>query len=332
MSANGSLLRVSELQVHFSTRDGALEAVDRISFEIGSNEIFGLVGESGSGKSITALSILGLVPSPGRIVGGDIVFGGRNLRRLPERALRTIRGREVGMIFQNPRASLDPVRTVAVQLSRALRAHHDLSRAEVRDQSIRTLRDLGMPDPEAALTKYPHQLSGGMCQRVMVAMMLSSRPRLLIADEPTTALDETVGAQLLEHLRQFKEEHAASILLITHDMGVIAEMCDRVGVMHAGHVVEVGPVGAVFRDPRHPYTRALLDSTLRIDRDSPLSDIERIPGVVPNLLHPPPGCRFADRCAYALPVCRSARPPRLEVAPAHHVLCQETVIREFAAP
>ena len=332
MSANGPLLQVSELQVHFSTRDGTLEAVDRISFEIGSNEIFGLVGESGSGKSVTALSILGLVPLPGRIVGGDVEFGGRNLRELPERVLRTIRGREIGMIFQNPRASLDPVRTVAVQLSRALRAHHDVDRAEVRRQSIRTLRDLGMPDPEAALTMYPHQLSGGMCQRVMVAMMLSARPRLLIADEPTTALDETVGAQLLEHLRLFKETHGASILLITHDMGVIAEMCDRVAVMHAGHVVEVGPVGAVFRDPRHPYTRALLDSTLRIDRDSPLSDIERIPGVVPNLLHPPPGCRFADRCSYALPVCRPVKPPRLEVAPGHHVLCQETVIREFAAP
>ncbi len=332
MSADGPLLRVSELQVHFGTRDGTLEAVDRISFEIEANEIFGLVGESGSGKSVTALSILGLVPPPGRIVGGDIVFGGRNLRRLPERALRNIRGREVGMIFQNPRASLDPVRTVAVQLSRALRAHHNLSRAEVHDRSIRTLRDLGMPDPEAALRMYPHQLSGGMCQRVMVAMMLSSNPRLLIADEPTTALDETVGAQLLEHLRQFKEEHAASILLITHDMGVIAEMCDRVGVMHAGHVVEVGPVGAVFRDPRHPYTRALLDSTLRVDRDSPLSDIERIPGVVPNLLHPPLGCRFADRCAYVLPACRPVRPSALEVAPGHQVLCQETVIREFAAP
>ena len=332
MSADGPLLRVSELQVHFSTRDGSLEAVDRINFEIGSHEVFGLVGESGSGKSVTALSILGLVPSPGRIVGGDIVFGDRNLRELPERVVRTIRGREIGMIFQNPRASLDPVRTVAVQLSRALRAHHDLGRGDVRRRSVQMLRDLGMPDPESALTRYPHQLSGGMCQRVMVAMMLSSRPRLLIADEPTTALDETVGAQLLEHLRRFKEEHAASILLITHDMGVIAEMCDRVGVMHAGHIVEVGPVGAVFRDPRHPYTRALLDSTLRIDRDSPLSDIERIPGVVPNLLHPPPGCRFADRCAYVLPACRPAKPPRIEVAQGHHVLCQETVIREFAAP
>ena len=332
MSANGPLLQVSDLEVHFRTRDGSLEAVDRINFEIGSHEVFGLVGESGSGKSVTALSILGLVPSPGRIVGGDIVFGGRNLRELPERVVRTIRGREIGMIFQNPRASLDPVRTVAVQLSRALRAHHDFGRGEVRRRSVQILRDLGMPDPESALTRYPHQLSGGMCQRVMVAMMLSSRPRLLIADEPTTALDETVGAQLLEHLRRFKEEHAASILLITHDMGVIAEMCDRVGVMHAGHIVEVGPVGAVFRDPRHPYTRALLDSTLRIDRDSPLSDIERIPGVVPNLLHPPPGCRFADRCAYVLPACRPAKPPRLEVAPGHHVLCQETVIREFAAP
>lgn len=332
MSADGPLLQVSELQVHFSTRDGSLQAVDRISFEIGSNEIFGLVGESGSGKSVTALSILGLVPLPGHIVGGDIVFRGRNLRALPERTLRTIRGREIGMIFQNPRASLDPVRTVAVQLSRALRAHHDLGRGEVRRRSVQMLRDLGMPDPEAALARYPHQLSGGMCQRVMVAMMLSSRPRLLIADEPTTALDETVGAQLLEHLRHFKEEHAASILLITHDMGVIAEMCDRVGVMHAGHVVEEGPVGAVFRDPRHPYTRALLDSTLRIDRDSPLSDIERIPGVVPNLLHPPPGCRFADRCAYVRPDCRPKKPPRIELAPGHHVLCQETVIREFAAP
>ena len=332
MSANGPLLRVSDLQVHFSTRDGTLEAVDRIGFEIRSNEIFGLVGESGSGKSITALSILGLVPPPGRIVGGDIVFGDRNLRDLPERVVRTIRGREIGMIFQNPRASLDPVRTVAVQLSRALRAHHDLGRGDVRRRSVQMLRDLGMPDPESALTRYPHQLSGGMCQRVMVAMMLSSRPRLLIADEPTTALDETVGAQLLEHLRRFKEQHAASILLITHDMGVIAEMCDRVGVMHAGHIVEVGPVGAVFRDPRHPYTRALLHSTLRIDRDSALSDIERIPGVVPNLLHPPPGCRFADRCAYVLPACRPAKPPRFEVAPGHHVLCQETVIHDFAAP
>ena len=332
MSANGPLLRVAELQVHFSTRDGTLEAVDRVDLEIESNEVFGLVGESGSGKSVTALSILGLAPPPGRIVGGDIVFGGRSLRELPERVLRSIRGREIGMIFQNPRASLDPVRTVAVQLSRALRAHHDLGRGEVRHRSVQMLRDLGMPDPEAALAKYPHQLSGGMCQRVMVAMMLSSRPRLLIADEPTTALDETVGAQLLEHLRQFKEAHAASILLITHDMGVIAEMCDRVGVMHAGHVVEVGPVGAVFRNPRHPYTRALLDSTLRIDRDSPLSEIERIPGNVPNLLRPPPGCRFADRCAYVLPACRPARPSRLEVAPGHHVLCQETVIREFAAP
>ena len=332
MSVAGPLLQVSELQVHFGTHDGTLEAVDRISFEIGANETFGLVGESGSGKSVTALSILGLVPPPGRIVGGDIVFGGRNLRQLPERVLRTIRGREISMIFQNPRASLDPVRTVGVQLARALRAHHDISRTEARRQTIRALRDLGMPDPEATLAMYPHQLSGGMCQRVMVAMMLASNPRLLIADEPTTALDETVGAQLLEHLRLFKEAHGASILLITHNMGVIAEMCDRVAVMHAGHIVEVGPVGTVFRDPRHPYTRALLDSTLRIDRDSPLSDIERIPGFVPNALRPPPGCRFADRCAFVLPICRPVRPPYLKVAPAHHVLCQEAVIRAFAAP
>jgi peptide/nickel transport system ATP-binding protein len=312
------LLEVRDLTVHFDTEDGLVEAVDGVTFSVRPGEILGVVGESGSGKSVTALALLRLIRPPGRIVHGAVRFEGTDLVGLSEDEMRAVRGTRIAMVFQSPRTALNPVLTVGRQISRLFELHQGASRAEGRARTIGMLKLVGISEPERRARQYAHQLSGGMCQRVMIAMALATSPRLLLADEPTTGLDVLIGAQILELLRDLGRRTGASILLITHDLGVVAEVCDRVAVMHAGQIVEVGAVRTIFARPLHPYTQALVRSIPRIDRDvTP----EPIPGMVPSLLAPPPGCRYADRCPRVLDVCRRDRPAPRAAAPDHEVAC-----------
>ena len=321
-----ALLRVEDLTVHFDTDDGVVEAVDHASFEIKPGEVLGLVGESGSGKSVTALTILRLLRPPARIVSGRVVFDGSDLVPMREDEMRGIRGSRISMVFQNPRTSLNPVLRVGDQLERLLRLHGGLSGRAARARALDMLRAAGLADVERRAEQYPHQLSGGMCQRVMIAMALAPGPELLIADEPTTGLDVSIAAQILELLRDLGRRTGAAMLLITHDLGVVAERCDRVAVMHAGQIVESAGVHRLFAAPAHPYTQALLRSIPRIDKPFAM---EPIPGSVPSLLAPPPGCRFAPRCPLALAECRVEVPGRTPLAPEHEVACHavETPVR-----
>jgi peptide/nickel transport system ATP-binding protein len=288
------LLEVDGLRTSFKTRDGVVRAVDGISFTVDRGEIMGLVGESGCGKSVTSLSIMRLVPPPGRIDSGTIAFKGRDLLTLGSEQMRAIRGQQLAMIFQQPTSSLNPVWDVGRQIGETLELHRGMRRREARTQALGLLQLVGIPDPERRLRSYPHELSGGMAQRVMIAMALACEPDLLIADEPTTALDVTIQAQILDLLRNLRDELGTAIILITHDLGVVAEMCDRVAVMYAGEIVEQTDVGRLFRDPRHPYTRGLIGS---IPVPGGLThDLAVIPGNVPNLIDLPGGCRFAPRC------------------------------------
>jgi len=294
------LLSVQHLTTGFHTDRGLLRAVDDVSFDVGAATTVAVVGESGSGKSVTALSILRLLPSPpGEILGGSIVFRGRDLLRLPERELRTIRGAEIAMIFQEPMTSLNPVYSVGFQIAEAIRTHQSVTRRQARDKCIEMLELVGIPSPAERVDAYPHELSGGMRQRVMIAMALSCGPTLLIADEPTTALDVTIQAQILDLLRSLQQRLGMSILFITHDLALVAEFARDVVVMYAGRVVESGPAGALFADPLHPYTRGLLGSLppLGSARESRPRRLNAIEGVVPALGDLPPGCRFAARCA-----------------------------------
>jgi oligopeptide/dipeptide ABC transporter ATP-binding protein len=294
------LLSVQHLTTGFKTDRGLFRAVDDVSFDIGAATTVAVVGESGSGKSVTALSILRLLPSPpGEILGGCIEFGGRDLLRLPERELRAIRGAEIAMIFQEPMTSLNPVYSVGFQIAEAVRAHQSVTRRQARDQAIEMLELVGIPSPAERVDAYPHELSGGMRQRVMIAMALSCGPTLLIADEPTTALDVTIQAQILELLQSLQQRLGMSILFITHDLALVAEFAREVVVMYAGRVVESGPAATLFADPLHPYTRGLLGSLppLGSTRESRPRRLNAIEGVVPALGHLPPGCRFAARCA-----------------------------------
>ncbi len=297
MSDSKPLLDIEDLRVGFDTEAGRVRAVDGVSFRIEAGQTVGVVGESGCGKSVTASSILRLVPSPpGVILGGAIRFDGQDILRLPAEALQQLRGRDIAMVFQDPMTSLNPVFTIERQLWEVLQLRFGLARAAARLRAAEMLRTVGIADPESRLDAYPHELSGGMKQRVMIAMALLCEPRLLIADEPTTALDVTVQTQILHLMRELKRRTGAALLFITHDMGVIAEMCDVVVVMYAGRVVERRPAVELFEAPRHPYTRGLLDSIPRkaVARKAELPTIE---GTVPSLMQPPPGCRFADRCA-----------------------------------
>jgi len=288
------LLEVSGLRTSFATRDGLVRAVDGISFSVDRGEIMGLVGESGCGKSVTSLSIMRLVPPPGRTEAGSVVFEGRDLLTLRPEQMRSIRGQQLAMIFQQPTSSLNPVWDVGRQIGETLEIHKGMRRRDARIRSLELLRLVGIPDPERRLRSYPHELSGGMAQRVMIAMALACEPDLLIADEPTTALDVTIQAQILDLLRNLRDELGTAIILITHDLGVVAEMCDRVAVMYAGEIVEQTDVGRLFRDPRHPYTRGLIGS---IPVPGAVEhDLAVIPGNVPNLIDLPGGCRFAPRC------------------------------------
>ncbi|HZH26058.1 MAG TPA: ABC transporter ATP-binding protein [Azospirillaceae bacterium] len=314
------LLEVRDLKTYLRTPDGVIRAVDGVSFTVEAGRTVGIVGESGCGKSVTALSIMGLVPSPpGVKAGGEILFEGADLLRMSQRELQDIRGDRIAMIFQEPMTSLNPAFTVGDQITEALLRHRNLSPAEARAQAIEQMRHVGIPAPERRVDDYPHKLSGGMRQRVMIAMALACRPRLLIADEPTTALDVTIQAQILDLLRGLRNEGDMGIMLITHDLGVIAELADTVIVMYAGKVVEAAPVGDLFERPQHPYTVGLLGSVPTLEDDGePLAAIE---GMVPNPLSLPKGCRFVDRCPFAIDVCREEMPPLGEVEPGHFAAC-----------
>jgi peptide/nickel transport system ATP-binding protein len=322
------LLAIDDLKTHFFTRDGVVRAVDGVSFEVGAGETLAVVGESGCGKSVTALSVLRLVPSPpGRIVDGAIRFEGRDLLSLSEAEMRRIRGNAISMIFQEPMTSLNPVLTVARQIGETLRLHQGLDAAAAEQRAIEMLRLVRIPEPERRARQYPHELSGGMRQRVMIAMALACNPKLLIADEPTTALDVTIQAQILDLMRELKTRMDAAIILITHDLGVVAEMAQRVVVMYAGRKVEEAPVRDLFRRPRHPYTLGLLASVPRLGATLGRAEAPRlaeIPGTVPSLREPIVGCAFAPRCAWAIARCRQEAPPLEAKAADHAAACFES--------
>ena len=314
------LLKIRNLETDFSTHEGTVKAVNRISFTLNKGETLGLVGESGCGKSVTALSIMRLIPDPpGKIVGGEIYFEGQNLLELDEKEMRKIRGKKISMIFQEPMTSLDPVFTIGHEIVESIQLHQGLKKEEAREKATEALKIVGMPDAGKRMNNYPHELSGGMRQRAMIAMALSCNPTLLIADEPTTALDVTIQAQILRLIRELKEEFDASVMLITHDLGVIAEMCDYVAVMYAGHIVESSDVDTLFRNPLHPYTKGLNKSIPRLDVET--EHLDTIRGLVPNLLDLPPGCPFHPRCDLRLTKCAEEVPEVLEVEDLHLVKC-----------
>ncbi|MGH8430249.1 MAG: ABC transporter ATP-binding protein [Solimonas sp.] len=313
-----SMLEISGLTVHFATDDGPVEAVHDVDLSLGAGEILGLVGESGSGKTVTGFSILRLIRPPGRIISGSIRLDGRDLLTLPEEEMRRIRGARIALIPQSPRTALNPVITIGTQLARLFELHAGLSGRAAWNRGIEALDQVGVPDAARRMRQYAHQLSGGTCQRVMIAMALASSPQLLIADEPTTGLDVSIAARILGLLRELGARTGATIILITHDLGVVAETCHRVAVMHAGQLVETGSVRALFRRPLHPYTRALVRSIPRIDQEVAL---EPIPGSVPSLLHASPGCRYLTRCPHPLEACRTLKPPLDTIEADHRVAC-----------
>ncbi len=318
-AAEKPLLEVRDLATHFYTEQGVARAVDGVSFDVRRGETFCIVGESGCGKTMTALSILRLVSPPGRIVAGRVEFEGQDLLRVPDKAMRSIRGRQIGMVFQEPTTSLNPVFTAGNQIAEAITAHLGASRKKARGMALEMLEKVRIPEPGRRLESYPHQMSGGMQQRVMIGMALACTPSLLIADEPTTALDVTIQAQILELLRELQREMGMSVLLITHDLGVVAEVADSVAVMYAGRIVESAGVKPVFRDPLHPYMVSLLESLPTLG--SRQEKLRVIPGQVPDPRRFPTGCRFHPRCYMAAPECASIEPELREVKPGHRAAC-----------
>ncbi len=307
---NAPLLEVDRLRVEFPTRRGTLVALDDVSFSIAPGEILGVVGESGAGKSLTGAAIIGLLDPPGRVAGGEIRFAGRRIDNLPYEEMRRIRGRQIGAIFQDPLTSLNPLYTVGRQLVETIQAHLPVGRADARQRAIRLLAETGIPAPEARIDQYPHQFSGGMRQRVVIALALAAEPKLIVADEPTTALDVSIQAQIISLLRKLCRNHGAAVMLITHDMGVIAETCDRVAVMYAGRVIEIGPVRDVIHAPAHPYTAGLMGSIPAMDEDR--ERLLQIDGAMPRLTAIPQGCAFNPRCPRVFDRCRVERPELLE--------------------
>jgi oligopeptide/dipeptide ABC transporter ATP-binding protein len=318
-----SLLEVTDLQTHFPTRAGLVRSVDGVSFAIDEGELLGLVGESGCGKSITALSIMRLISSPGRIVGGRITFKGEDLTSATPDRMRQIRGNDIAMIFQDPMTSLNPVFKVGEQIAEALRLHRNLDRTAAKRAAIDAMAEVSIPSPERRADDYPHQLSGGMRQRVMIAMALACDPDLLIADEPTTALDVTIQAQILELLDALRRDRKLAVLLITHDLGVVAEVADRVCVMYTGKIVESSPVDALFEDPRHPYTQGLLRSVPKLSEPGGhrAERLKTIDGTVPSPNALPPGCHFAPRCEFRMPRCELGEIPLYPVEGGREVRC-----------
>lgn len=316
-----SLLQVKDLKTYFFTDDGVLKAVDEISYDLHEGETLGLVGESGCGKSVSALSLLRLIPyPPGRIMGGEAIFEGKDLLKMSEEEIRHIRGNKIAMVFQEPMTSLNPVLTIGFQIGEALELHRGFDRKGAKQEVIRLLRMVGIPDAERRIDDYPHQFSGGMRQRVMIAMALSCNPKLLIADEPTTAVDVTIQAQLLEVIKELTSRLGTAVILITHNLGVVARYVNRMAVMYAGRIVEIGPSREIYRQPRHPYTIGLLASVPRLDqpRKARLIPIE---GQPPDLIRLPPGCPFVPRCTYRMERCFTERPELREVGPDHRIAC-----------
>ena len=313
------ILRIENLRTYFYTWAGIVKAVDGVSLDVREGETLGLVGESGSGKSVTALSTLGIVPRPGKIIDGKIIYKGENLLDKTEKDLQKIRGKEIGYIFQDPATSLNPVFSIADQLIEVIRRHQDLSKKEAIEKAIELFRLVEIPDPEIKIWSYPHQLSGGMKQRMAIARALSCQPSLLLADEPTTNLDVTIQAQILELMKNLKKKLRMSMILITHDMGVVASVADRISVMYAGRICESADTKTIFYKPMHPYTLALLEAVPSITAKK--GKLRIIPGSIPNLITPPSGCRFHPRCDFADSICTSAVPPLLEIEPGHYVAC-----------
>ena len=313
------LLTVRDLRTQFFTYGGIVEALDGVNFTIKSGEVFGLVGESGCGKSVTALSILGLVPPPGRVVSGEISMDGKNLLEKSEKEMQSIRGSKISIIFQDPTSSLNPVFKIGYQVAEPLIYHEKYEKNAALTEALKVLKDTGMADPEEKIRNYPHELSGGMRQRAMIAMALACRPDLLIADEPTTNLDVTVERQIINLMQILQKEYGTSILLITHNLGVVAEMADRVGIMYAGNIVELTDVHTIFHDPKHPYTRKLqraIPSAISAGQA-----LEEIPGAVPRLINPPTGCRFHPRCSMAMKICKKEEPLRKKTDRKGYVAC-----------
>ncbi|NLG67037.1 MAG: ABC transporter ATP-binding protein [Actinobacteria bacterium] len=322
-------LEIKDLRTHFFTREGVVKAVDGVSYYLNQGETLGLVGESGCGKSVSALSIMRLIPDPpGRIVGGSIMFENKDLTAMPEKELRKIRGNAISMIFQDPMTSLNPVLRIGEQMTESIELHLKLDRKAAVERAVELVDAVGIPDGRRRLRDYPHQFSGGMRQRIMIAMALSCNPRLLIADEPTTALDVTIQAQILDLLRRLQAKIGMSILLITHDLGVVAGTAKRVAVMYAGKIVEQAPTKELFAHPRHPYTLALLHSIPRLDGRAH-TRLSSIPGAPPDLVDPEPGCRFAQRCTRVTEECRQQEPPLVPLGREDHlVACYRPIVRE----
>ncbi len=326
------LLEVDNLRVSFTTQDGVVGAVDGVSFDLAAGEVLAIVGESGSGKSVTAQTVIGLTRAPNATIGGAVRFDGKDLTQLNDRELQSIRGEHIAMVFQDPMTSLNPVYRVGDQITEMIRAHRDVSRAEARDRAVELLRTVGIPNPERRVHDYPHEFSGGMRQRVMIAMALSLEPEVLIADEPTTALDVTIQAQILRLLADLNAERDLAVVLITHDLGVVAEIADRVLVMYAGQVVEDASVEDIFYDPQHPYTWGLLGSLAPLDAPHH-SRLPQIGGAPPSLLSLPPGCRFAPRCPHAFENCTQLPPLETRATVGHLDRCwldpvQKATLRE----
>jgi len=318
-----NILEIKGLKTYFFTEDGIVRAVDGVDLVVKRGEVLGLVGESGCGKSVTTLSILRLISQPGRIVEGEILFEDRDLLKEPESKMVDVRGNNISMIFQQPQSCLNPVFRVGDQLTETLRIHQDINKEEAKKRAIELLAMVGIPEPEARARAYPHEMSGGMAQRVMIAMALACVPQLLIADEPTTALDVTIQAQILDLMRNLKAQMDAAIILITHDLGVVAEMCDRVDVMYAGRIVEEADVVELFQSPKHPYSKALIGSTPVLGQTE--KELTTIPGSVPNLIDLPSGCKFAPRCVARveneLEICTEEEPQLKQIAPKHWARC-----------
>jgi oligopeptide/dipeptide ABC transporter ATP-binding protein len=314
------LLEVKSLRTSFFTASGEVRAVDGVSFSVAPGKLLGIVGESGSGKTASVLSIMRLLPETAKIVGGEIIFEDKDLLKLSEPEMRHVRGARIAMIFQEPMTSLNPVFTIGSQIGEAVRLHQHTNRAETRNRTIEALRMVGIADPDRRIDDYPHQLSGGMRQRVMIAMALSCNPRLLIADEPTTALDVTIQAQILDLIRELQVRLGLAVILVTHDLGIVSEYADDVTILYAARVMEQAPSAELFRNPLNPYTRGLLESIPGID-GAKHHRLQAIPGTIPSALNPPAGCRFHPRCSRAIPQCSAAEPPLERKGPDHYVAC-----------
>ncbi|QQG48946.1 MAG: ABC transporter ATP-binding protein [archaeon] len=316
--AGQEILRVDDLHTYFFTEAGVVKAVDGVSFTLNEDEPLGLVGESGSGKSVTAQSILGIVPRPGKVLSGQVMLRGEDLLRKKDKEMRKVRGKKIGVVFQDPNSSLNPLFTVGRQLTDVVKTHYDISNSQAFEKGVGLLKLVRIPEPETRMTQYPHELSGGMRQRVAIARALAGEPEILIADEPTTNLDVTIQAQVLELLKSIQRELNMALIMITHDMGIVAEMTEKVVVLYAGRVAEVSRTREIFSTPKHPYTSALLRAVPRVDRTAALMSI---PGNIPNLIEPPTGCRFHPRCRYMTQLCVDKVPPLEDILEHRKVSC-----------